>query len=112
MSSIGEADAAIAWLEAEMRKRDGMDRGWASDVPGGGWTPRRGGGHGFFSIKEDGFPTCGSADSCNYHVGEASYADGPRYDAYGHGYYLDEWGGKLPKYGIPLLKDHWKSPCP
>lgn len=107
MSSTGEHDAAIAWLEDEMRTRDRVAGGWSPT-----YSQRRGGGHGFFSIKEDGFPTCGNADSCNYHVGEASYADGPRYDAYGHGYYLDEWGGRIPRYGIPLIKDHWKRPCP
>lgn len=107
MSFTGEAEAAIAWLEEEMCARDAIRGGWSPTH-----SQRRGGGYDFFTIKEDGFPTCGNADSCNYHAGEASYADGPRYDAYGHGYYLDEWGGQTPKYGIPLIKDHWKRPCP
>lgn len=99
--------AAVASLEEDYDKRDRSD---------GGWSPRvlpRGGGRDFFSIKEDGYPSCESdSPHCHSHVGEVDYTDLIVYEGYGFGTYRDHYGGKLPCYGIPLIEDHWRSPCP
>lgn len=95
MSSTA-SDKAVAWLEHQFEN-----------------DPRRFIAQKYmFSIKVDGFPSCTGGVACQRHVGEAMYAHAPRLEHYGHGWYEDEYGGKLPKYGIDLIDDHWKAPCP
>lgn len=97
------AALAVFELEKDYDSRDARNHGW--------WPPREGHPRGFYSIKEDGYETCDGGDKCSEHVGEAMYVDAPKYHMYGDGWYEGEYG-KMPRYGIPLIEDHWRRPCP
>lgn len=98
MSTSGSEStaAALAWLEENYDARDRRASGWALDL-----GLRYGGGRGFYSIKADLYRSCTAMDGaeCERHVGAEDYNCG--FDV-----------GDYKFHRIPLIKDHYMSPCP
>jgi hypothetical protein len=104
--------SAIKYLEQFYDAYDQTPGGWRMSSHAGVRTT--GGGKGLFSFKQDGYVTCDDDVRCTAHVGEATYCEGPDYHGYGPkgAYYVDRNGYKVPSYGIPLIDEHWRRPCP